>query len=177
MKTLCAKGDTYKFFFIHVYIYIKNLLDVESAGDCLLGQIARAFSCLTLTSTFHTLTITPAPHPLTPADLRELRQVPGGAQRLRQGPAEPDAGYLGFLVSCRHHRHPTQHCDAICQEDFIVSLLLIYYRAQTCNVVYNSISQLNSLPPLGWVSSFKGLVVDLEEGNLVKLAEDGTVLR
>lgn len=27
------------------------------------------------------------------------------------------------------------------------------------------------------VSSFKGLVVDLEEGNLVKLAEDGTVLR
>lgn len=26
-------------------------------------------------------------------------------------------------------------------------------------------------------SSFKGLVVDLEEGNLVKLAEDGTVLR
>ncbi|ROL08869.1 5'-nucleotidase domain-containing protein 1 [Anabarilius grahami] len=27
------------------------------------------------------------------------------------------------------------------------------------------------------VTSFKGLVVDLEEGNLVKLAEDGTVLR
>lgn len=27
------------------------------------------------------------------------------------------------------------------------------------------------------VSSFKGLVVDLEDGNLVKLAEDGTVLR
>lgn len=25
--------------------------------------------------------------------------------------------------------------------------------------------------------SFKGLVVDLEDGNLVKLAEDGTVLR
>lgn len=118
----------------------------------------------------------PPPHHPTPADLRELRQVPGGAQRLRQGPAEPDAGYLGFLVSCRHRR-PTQHCDAICQEDFIVSLLLIDYRAQTCNVVYNSISQLNSLPPLGWVSSFKGLVVDLEEGNLVKLAEDGTVLR
>lgn len=28
-----------------------------------------------------------------------------------------------------------------------------------------------------FVSSFKGLVVDLEDGNLVKLAEDGTVLR
>lgn len=27
------------------------------------------------------------------------------------------------------------------------------------------------------VSSFKGPVVDLEDGNLVKLAEDGTVLR
>lgn len=53
------------------------------------------------------------PQTPTPADLRELRQVPGGAQRLRQGPAEPDAGYLGFLVSCRLCR-PTQHCDAIC---------------------------------------------------------------
>lgn len=30
---------------------------------------------------------------------------------------------------------------------------------------------------LNFVSSFKGLVVDLEDGNLVKLAEDGTVLR
>lgn len=28
-----------------------------------------------------------------------------------------------------------------------------------------------------FMCSFKGLVVDLEDGNLVKLAEDGTVLR
>lgn len=49
-----------------------------------------------------TLTIAPElnlPACFSPADLRELRQVPGGAQRLRQGPAEPDAGYLGLLVS------------------------------------------------------------------------------
>lgn len=53
-------------------------------------------------SNHFTLTTAPElnlPACFSPADLRELRQVPGGAQRLRQGPAEPDAGYLGLLVS------------------------------------------------------------------------------
>ncbi|XP_077076361.1 5'-nucleotidase domain-containing protein 1 [Siphateles boraxobius] len=36
---------------------------------------------------------------------------------------------------------------------------------------------LLTLTPADWDFCFKGLVVDLEEGNLVKLAEDGTVLR
>ncbi|XP_024275657.1 5'-nucleotidase domain-containing protein 1 isoform X1 [Oncorhynchus tshawytscha] len=36
---------------------------------------------------------------------------------------------------------------------------------------------LLTLTPATWDFCFKGLVVDLEDGNLVKLAEDGTVLR
>uniref|UniRef100_A0A3Q1FRL5 Uncharacterized protein n=1 Tax=Acanthochromis polyacanthus TaxID=80966 RepID=A0A3Q1FRL5_9TELE len=36
---------------------------------------------------------------------------------------------------------------------------------------------LLNLTPATWDFCFKGLVVDLEDGNLVKLAEDGTVLR
>ncbi|CAG5950485.1 unnamed protein product [Menidia menidia] len=36
---------------------------------------------------------------------------------------------------------------------------------------------LLDLTPATWDFCFKGLVVDLEDGNLVKLAEDGTVLR
>ncbi|CAF93489.1 unnamed protein product, partial [Tetraodon nigroviridis] len=36
---------------------------------------------------------------------------------------------------------------------------------------------LLNLTPATWDFCFKGLVVDLEDGNLVKLADDGTVLR
>lgn len=36
---------------------------------------------------------------------------------------------------------------------------------------------LLTLTPATWDFCFKGLVVDLEDGNLIKLAEDGTILR
>uniref|UniRef100_A0A672I0A3 5'-nucleotidase domain-containing protein 1 n=1 Tax=Salarias fasciatus TaxID=181472 RepID=A0A672I0A3_SALFA len=63
-----------------------------------------------------------------------------------------------------------------------------YHLKETCRLIYESFARylvehrgydrdLLSLTPATWDFCFKGLVVDLEDGNLVKLAEDGTVLR
>uniref|UniRef100_A0A8C1TAW1 5'-nucleotidase domain-containing protein 1 n=1 Tax=Cyprinus carpio TaxID=7962 RepID=A0A8C1TAW1_CYPCA len=63
-----------------------------------------------------------------------------------------------------------------------------YNLKETSRLIYESFARylvehkgydkdLLHLTPATWDFCFKGLVVDLEEGNLVKLAEDGTVLR
>ncbi|XP_077367108.1 5'-nucleotidase domain-containing protein 1 isoform X2 [Festucalex cinctus] len=63
-----------------------------------------------------------------------------------------------------------------------------YHLKETSKLIYESFSRylvehkgydkdLLTLTPATWDFCFKGLVVDLEDGNLVKLAEDGTVLR
>ncbi|XP_026886542.2 5'-nucleotidase domain-containing protein 1 [Electrophorus electricus] len=63
-----------------------------------------------------------------------------------------------------------------------------YHLKETCRLIYESFARylvehrgydqdLLNLTPATWDFCCKGLVVDLEEGNLVKLAEDGTVLR
>ncbi|XP_061667717.1 5'-nucleotidase domain-containing protein 1 isoform X4 [Syngnathoides biaculeatus] len=63
-----------------------------------------------------------------------------------------------------------------------------YHLKETSKLIYESFAQylvehkgydkdLLNLTPTTWDFCFKGLVVDLEDGNLVKLAEDGTVLR
>lgn len=63
-----------------------------------------------------------------------------------------------------------------------------YHLKETSRLIYESFARylvehrgydkdLLNLTPATWDFCFKGLVVDLEEGNLVKLAEDGTVLR
>lgn len=57
---MCKRWYIQVFCFFCTYIYIKKLVRCWISW-WLFGQIARVFSCLTLTSTFHTLTITPAP--------------------------------------------------------------------------------------------------------------------
>uniref|UniRef100_A0A672SYG0 5'-nucleotidase domain-containing protein 1 n=1 Tax=Sinocyclocheilus grahami TaxID=75366 RepID=A0A672SYG0_SINGR len=63
-----------------------------------------------------------------------------------------------------------------------------YNLKETSRLIYESFARylvehkgydkdLLLLTPATWDFCFKGLVVDLEEGNLIKLAEDGTVLR
>ncbi|KAM9783086.1 5'-nucleotidase domain-containing protein 1 [Neosynchiropus ocellatus] len=63
-----------------------------------------------------------------------------------------------------------------------------YHLKETSRLIYESFARflvehrgydkdLLHLTPATWDFCFKGLVVDLEDGNLVKLAEDGTVLR
>uniref|UniRef100_A0A674NC79 5'-nucleotidase domain-containing protein 1 n=1 Tax=Takifugu rubripes TaxID=31033 RepID=A0A674NC79_TAKRU len=63
-----------------------------------------------------------------------------------------------------------------------------YHLKETSRLIYDSFARylvehkgydkdLLNLTPATWDFCFKGLVVDLEDGNLVKLAEDGTVLR
>uniref|UniRef100_A0A674D9C6 5'-nucleotidase domain-containing protein 1 n=1 Tax=Salmo trutta TaxID=8032 RepID=A0A674D9C6_SALTR len=63
-----------------------------------------------------------------------------------------------------------------------------YHLKETSRLIYESFTRylvehkdydkdLLILTPASWDFCFKGLVVDLEDGNLVKLAEDGTVLR
>uniref|UniRef100_A0A8C5DRT7 5'-nucleotidase domain-containing protein 1 n=1 Tax=Gouania willdenowi TaxID=441366 RepID=A0A8C5DRT7_GOUWI len=63
-----------------------------------------------------------------------------------------------------------------------------YHLKETSRLIYESFARflvehkgydkdLLNLTPATWDFCFKGLVVDLEEGNLVKLSEDGTVLR
>lgn len=63
-----------------------------------------------------------------------------------------------------------------------------YHLKETSRLIYESFARylvehkgydkdLLNLTPATWDFCFKGLVVDLEDGNLVKLAEDGTVLR
>ncbi|KAM9495926.1 5'-nucleotidase domain-containing protein 1 [Clarias gariepinus] len=63
-----------------------------------------------------------------------------------------------------------------------------YHLKETCMLIYESFARylvehkgydkdLLNVTPETWDFCFKGLVVDLEEGNLLKLAEDGTVLR
>ncbi|CDQ64366.1 unnamed protein product [Oncorhynchus mykiss] len=63
-----------------------------------------------------------------------------------------------------------------------------YHLKETSRLIYESFTRylvehkdydkdLLTLTPATWDFCFKGLVVDLEDGNLVKLAEDGTVLR
>ncbi|XP_077442984.1 5'-nucleotidase domain-containing protein 1 isoform X1 [Stigmatopora argus] len=63
-----------------------------------------------------------------------------------------------------------------------------YHLKETSKLIYESFAtylvehkgydkDLLNLTPATWDFCFKGLVVDLENGNLVKLAEDGTVLR
>ncbi|KAL0967333.1 hypothetical protein UPYG_G00250940 [Umbra pygmaea] len=63
-----------------------------------------------------------------------------------------------------------------------------YHLKETSRLIYDSFTRylvehkdydkdLLTLTPATWDFCFKGLVVDLEDGNLVKLAEDGTVLR
>uniref|UniRef100_A0AAY4BGY9 5'-nucleotidase domain-containing protein 1 n=1 Tax=Denticeps clupeoides TaxID=299321 RepID=A0AAY4BGY9_9TELE len=63
-----------------------------------------------------------------------------------------------------------------------------YHLKETSRLIYESVARylvehkgydkdLLTLSPATWDFCFKGLVVDLEDGNLVKLAEDGTVLR
>ncbi|XP_061610251.1 5'-nucleotidase domain-containing protein 1 [Phyllopteryx taeniolatus] len=63
-----------------------------------------------------------------------------------------------------------------------------YHLKETSKLIYESFASylvehkgydkdLLHLTPATWDFCFKGLVVDLEDGNLVKLAEDGTVLR
>uniref|UniRef100_A0A8C6Q695 5'-nucleotidase domain containing 1 n=1 Tax=Nothobranchius furzeri TaxID=105023 RepID=A0A8C6Q695_NOTFU len=63
-----------------------------------------------------------------------------------------------------------------------------YHLKETSRLIYESFARylvehkgydkdLLNLTPASWDFCFKGLVVDLEDGNLVKLAEDGTVLR
>nr|XP_057924419.1 5'-nucleotidase domain-containing protein 1 [Doryrhamphus excisus] len=63
-----------------------------------------------------------------------------------------------------------------------------YHLKETSKLIYESFARylvehkgydkdLLNLTPATWDFCFKGLVVDLEDGNLVKLAEDGTVLR
>uniref|UniRef100_A0A8C6SLA0 5'-nucleotidase domain-containing protein 1 n=1 Tax=Neogobius melanostomus TaxID=47308 RepID=A0A8C6SLA0_9GOBI len=63
-----------------------------------------------------------------------------------------------------------------------------YHLKETSRLIYESFTrylvehkgydkELLELTPATWDFCFKGLVVDLEDGSLVKLAEDGTVLR
>lgn len=63
-----------------------------------------------------------------------------------------------------------------------------YHLKETSRLIYESFGRylvehrgydkdLLELTPATWDFCFKGLVVDLEDGNLVKLSEDGTVLR
>lgn len=63
-----------------------------------------------------------------------------------------------------------------------------YHLKETSRLIYESFARflvehkgydkdLLNLTPATWDFCFKGLVVDLEDGNLVKLADDGTVLR
>ncbi|KAM9778533.1 5'-nucleotidase domain-containing protein 1 [Syngnathus typhle] len=63
-----------------------------------------------------------------------------------------------------------------------------YHLKETSKLIYESFARylvehkgydkdLLNLTPATWDFCFKGLVVDLEDGNLVKLSEDGTVLR
>ncbi|KAJ8356027.1 hypothetical protein SKAU_G00188210 [Synaphobranchus kaupii] len=63
-----------------------------------------------------------------------------------------------------------------------------YHLKETSRLIYESFARylveyknydkdLLTLTPATWDFCFKGLVVDLEDGNLIKLAEDGTVLR
>nr|XP_020468542.1 5'-nucleotidase domain-containing protein 1 isoform X1 [Monopterus albus] len=63
-----------------------------------------------------------------------------------------------------------------------------YHLKETSRLIYESFARylvehkgydkdLLNLTPATWDFCFKGLVVDLEDGNIVKLAEDGTVLR
>ncbi|KAL4649059.1 5'-nucleotidase domain-containing protein 1 [Arapaima gigas] len=63
-----------------------------------------------------------------------------------------------------------------------------YHLKETSRLIYESFARylvehkgydkdLLNLSPATWDFCFKGLVVDLEDGNLIKLAEDGTVLR
>ncbi|XP_051510789.1 5'-nucleotidase domain-containing protein 1-like isoform X1 [Myxocyprinus asiaticus] len=63
-----------------------------------------------------------------------------------------------------------------------------YHLKETSRLIYESFArylvehkgydkELLHLTPATWDFCFKGLVVDLEEGNLIKLADDGTVLR
>ncbi|XP_061785499.2 5'-nucleotidase domain-containing protein 1 isoform X2 [Nerophis lumbriciformis] len=63
-----------------------------------------------------------------------------------------------------------------------------YHLKETSKLIYESFARylvehkgydedLLNLTPATWDFCFKGLVVDLEDGNLVKLAEDGSVLR
>ncbi|TKS75790.1 5'-nucleotidase domain-containing protein 1 [Collichthys lucidus] len=68
----------------------------------------------------------------------------------------------------------------IAVSDVIPSLLLqLIYESFTRYLVEHKgyDKDLLNLTPATWDFCFKGLVVDLEDGNLVKLAEDGTVLR
>ncbi|KPP79543.1 hypothetical protein Z043_100870 [Scleropages formosus] len=63
-----------------------------------------------------------------------------------------------------------------------------YHLKETSRLIYESFARylvehkgydkdLLTLSPATWDFCFKGLVVDLEDGNLIKLAQDGTVLR
>uniref|UniRef100_A0A7N9B208 5'-nucleotidase domain-containing protein 1 n=1 Tax=Mastacembelus armatus TaxID=205130 RepID=A0A7N9B208_9TELE len=63
-----------------------------------------------------------------------------------------------------------------------------YHLKETSRLIYESLARylvehkgydkdLLNLTPATWDFCFKGLVVDLEDGNLVKLAEDGTIMR
>ncbi|XP_069052372.1 5'-nucleotidase domain-containing protein 1 [Lepisosteus oculatus] len=63
-----------------------------------------------------------------------------------------------------------------------------YHLKETSRLIYDSFArflvehkgydkELLTLSPATWDFCFKGLVMDLEDGNLIKLAEDGTVLR
>ncbi|XP_015254163.1 PREDICTED: 5'-nucleotidase domain-containing protein 1 [Cyprinodon variegatus] len=77
-------------------------------------------------------------------------------------------------------------CDVI---GFDLDHTLCRYRLkETSRLIYESFARylvehkgydrdLLNLTPATWDFCFKGLVVDLEDGNIVKLAEDGTVLR
>uniref|UniRef100_W5K8U4 5'-nucleotidase domain-containing protein 1 n=1 Tax=Astyanax mexicanus TaxID=7994 RepID=W5K8U4_ASTMX len=79
-----------------------------------------------------------------------------------------------------------QDCDVIGFD--LDHTLCRYHLKETSRLIYDSFARylvehkgydkdLLNLTPAAWDFCFKGLVVDLEEGNLVKLAEDGTVLR
>ncbi|XP_028653405.1 5'-nucleotidase domain-containing protein 1 [Erpetoichthys calabaricus] len=63
-----------------------------------------------------------------------------------------------------------------------------YHLQETCRLLFESLAKylvehkgydkdLLNITTEGWDFCFKGLVLDFEEGNLIKLAEDGTILR
>ncbi|KAI5625508.1 5'-nucleotidase domain-containing protein 1, partial [Silurus asotus] len=79
-----------------------------------------------------------------------------------------------------------EECDVIGFD--LDHTLCRYHLKETCMLIYESFARylvehkgydkdLLQVTPETWDFCFKGLVVDLEVGNLIKLAEDGSVLR